>query len=219
MAGRSDGNSSSSMRICGSPPAEAPIATMSRWELALAMGKPTMTVQRRQKAHRAQKARTTKPMMTATAGRTISQTWAAPKARGYPIRQTTTPASPIGGGSPPSCSSGPPAANAPESLMLFQVVSIQPPERWTCAMRNSSIWPLKGSANVRHMPRRIANLRDRGCGSRSVGCPTRSCRTPIPLAVRRRDPEVGARCASSAPRDLCGAANNRDQNGMRLACT
>ena len=45
---------------------------MSRWELASAMGKPTMTVQRRQKAHRAQKARTTKPMMTATAGRTIS---------------------------------------------------------------------------------------------------------------------------------------------------
>ena len=30
--------------------------------------------------------------------------------------------------------------------MLFQVVSIQPLERWTCAMRNSSIWPLKGSA-------------------------------------------------------------------------
>jgi hypothetical protein len=46
--------------------------------------------------------------------------------------------------------------------MLFQVVSIQPPERWTCAMRNSSIWPLKGSANVHHMPGRIANLRDTG---------------------------------------------------------
>ena len=30
--------------------------------------------------------------------------------------------------------------------MLFQVVSIQPSERWTWAMRNSSIWPLKGSA-------------------------------------------------------------------------
>jgi len=26
--------------------------------------------------------------------------------------------------------------------MLFQVVSIQPPERWTCEMRNSSMWRL-----------------------------------------------------------------------------
>jgi hypothetical protein len=48
-----------------------------------------------------------------------------------------------GGGSPPSCSSAPATANAPGSLMLFQVVSIQPSERWTCAMRNASIWPLK----------------------------------------------------------------------------
>ena len=30
--------------------------------------------------------------------------------------------------------------------MLFQVLSIQPSERWMCAIRNSSIWPLKGSA-------------------------------------------------------------------------
>jgi hypothetical protein len=30
--------------------------------------------------------------------------------------------------------------------MLFQVVSIQPSERWTREMRNSSMWPLKGSA-------------------------------------------------------------------------
>ena len=31
-------------------------------------------------------------------------------------------------------------------LMLFQVVSIQPSERWMWGIRNSSIWPLKGSA-------------------------------------------------------------------------
>ena len=30
--------------------------------------------------------------------------------------------------------------------MLFQVVSIPLSERWTCAMRNSSMSPLKGSA-------------------------------------------------------------------------
>jgi hypothetical protein len=30
--------------------------------------------------------------------------------------------------------------------MLFQVVAIQPSERWTCEMRNRSIWPLKASA-------------------------------------------------------------------------
>ena len=41
---------------------------------------------------------------------------------------------------------GPAAANAPGSLMLFPVVAIQRSERWTCAMRNSSMWPLKGSA-------------------------------------------------------------------------
>jgi hypothetical protein len=41
---------------------------------------------------------------------------------------------------------GPVTANAPVSLMLFQVVSIQPSERWTWAIRNSSMWPLKGSA-------------------------------------------------------------------------
>jgi hypothetical protein len=29
---------------------------------------------------------------------------------------------------------------------LFQVVSIQPSERWTCAMRNASMRPLKASA-------------------------------------------------------------------------
>ena len=47
---------------------------------------------------------------------------------------------------PLSCSSAFAAAKAPGSLMLFQVVAIQPSERWMCAMRNSSIWPLKGSA-------------------------------------------------------------------------
>jgi hypothetical protein len=37
-------------------------------------------------------------------------------------------------------------ANAPGLLMLFQVVTIQPSKHWTWEMRNSSIWPLKGSA-------------------------------------------------------------------------
>jgi hypothetical protein len=40
--------------------------------------------------------------------------------------------------------------------MLFQVVAIQPSERWTCEMRSSSIWPLKGSAmplTCRPMPK------------------------------------------------------------------
>ena len=47
---------------------------------------------------------------------------------------------------PISRSSAPATANAPGLLMLFQVVAIQPSERWTWKMRNSSIWPLKGSA-------------------------------------------------------------------------
>ena len=38
------------------------------------------------------------------------------------------------------------AANPPGSLTLFQVVSIQPSERWVWGIRNSSIWPLKASA-------------------------------------------------------------------------
>ena len=57
----------------------------------------------------------------------------------HPIRQTTSPAPASGGGSLPACSSAAATANAPGSLMLFQVVSIQPSERWMCAMRNSSI--------------------------------------------------------------------------------
>jgi len=56
--------------------------------------------------------------------------------------------------------------------MLFEVVSIQPSERWVCEIRNSSIWPLKGSAMPLTMPsdakgswieidgQRIAHLRD-----------------------------------------------------------
>jgi hypothetical protein len=88
--------------------------------------KPSVIVQRRQKAQRAQKARTTKPMMTATAGRTISPDMGCTKgSRAHPIRQTTTPA-PVSGGSPPCCSSAPATANAPGLLMLFQVVAIQP---------------------------------------------------------------------------------------------
>ena len=53
----------------------------------------------------------------------------------HPIRQTTTPAPASGGGSPspPACSSAAATANAPGSLMLFQLVSTQPSERWTCA--------------------------------------------------------------------------------------
>jgi hypothetical protein len=47
---------------------------------------------------------------------------------------------------PLSCSSAPAMANAPGLLMLFQVVTIQPSKHWTWEMRNSSIWPLKGSA-------------------------------------------------------------------------
>jgi hypothetical protein len=76
----------------------------------------------------------------------------------------TTPAPASGGGSPPFCSSAPATANAPGSLMLFQVVSIQPSERWTSAMRNSSMWPLKGSAmplTCRPMPR-AAEFRSMG---------------------------------------------------------
>ena len=36
--------------------------------------------------------------------------------------------------------------------MLFQVVWIQPLERCTCAMRNSSLRPLKGIGDASHMP-------------------------------------------------------------------
>ena len=55
---------------------------------------------------------------------------------------------PARGGGSAGCPAPPDAAtaNAPESLMLFQVASIQPSERWACAMRNASMWPLKGSA-------------------------------------------------------------------------
>ncbi|MGH6917173.1 MAG: hypothetical protein ACREJ0_05655 [Geminicoccaceae bacterium] len=36
--------------------------------------------------------------------------------------------------------------------MLFRVVSTQPSERWTCAMRNASMWPLKGLGDAAHVP-------------------------------------------------------------------
>jgi hypothetical protein len=85
--------------------------------------------------------------------------------RTHAIRHTTTPAQASGGRASPSCSSAPAAANALGSLMLFQVVSIQPSERWTCEM-----WRLKASAmplTCRPMPRAaeidgegIAHLRD-----------------------------------------------------------
>jgi hypothetical protein len=148
MAGKSEGNSSGSMRICGSPPAEAPIATMSRWKLALAMGKPTMTVQRRQKAHRAQKARTTKPMMTATAGRTISPDMGCTKRSRSPhqgddhsgaCERWRLAAFLLLG----CCREGTRVAHVAPGGWL---VAIQPSERWTGEIRNWSIWPLKGSA-------------------------------------------------------------------------
>jgi hypothetical protein len=45
---------------------------------------------------------------------------------------------------PPEQPVVPPESQLGGSLILFQVVSIQPSERWTGAMRNSSIRPLKG---------------------------------------------------------------------------
>jgi hypothetical protein len=35
--------------------------------------------------------------------------------------------------------------------MLFQVVAIQPSQRWKCAMRNSPMWPVKVD-DAAHMP-------------------------------------------------------------------
>jgi hypothetical protein len=116
----------------------------------------------------------------------------------HAIRQTTTPA-PASGGSPPSCSSDPAAANAPGLLILFQVVSIQPSERWTCEMRNSSIW-MGDAADVSPNPERvrvqvqrlrIAHLRDAravqvetlvarrgGLGARAARCLSRNMQIP-----------------------------------------
>jgi hypothetical protein len=88
---------------------------------------------RRTRRHRTRRRTALKHADNVAARELSAQTWSAPKARAHPIRQTTTPAPASGGGSPPSCSSALPAANAPGSLMLFQVVSIQPSERWMCA--------------------------------------------------------------------------------------
>ena len=91
------------------------------------------------------------------------------------------------GGSPPSCSSAPAAANAPGSLMLFHVVSIQPSERWTSEMRNSSMWPLKGSAmplTCRPMPR--------AAESRSMGWVSLICATRVPRHDRSGERKPGA---------------------------
>jgi hypothetical protein len=60
-----------------------------------------------------------------------------PNARPHPMRHTTTPAPASGGGSPPSCSSASAAANAPGSLMLFQVVSI--PAAGTLDVRDAEL--------------------------------------------------------------------------------
>ena len=124
-----------------------------------------------------------------SAGLLLAQTWAAPKARAHPIRQTTTPAPASGGGSPPSCSPAPATVNAPGSLMLFQVVAIQPSERCTCAMRNSSIWPLAAaicwspsllrSARERRRPHHLPQLR-----SPRVGCAGRRSSNRTHRAVR-----------------------------------
>ena len=69
----------------------------------------------------------------------LSQTRSAETSRPHPMRQTAKPAPASSGGSPPSCSSAPATANAPGSLMLFQVVSIQPSERWTCDVRDPEL--------------------------------------------------------------------------------
>lgn len=71
--------------------------------------------------------------------RLCSSRTALAEVRPYAIRHTTAPAPASGGGSPPSCSSAAATANAPGSLVLFQVVAIQLSERWTREMRNSSI--------------------------------------------------------------------------------
>ena len=52
-----------------------------------------------------------------------------------------------------------PLPNSLESLLLFQVVSIQPSERWMCAIWNSSIWPL--AAAIRWSPSPLRSAGDR----------------------------------------------------------
>jgi hypothetical protein len=114
--------------------------------------------------------------------------------------------------------------------MLFQVVPIQPSERWTCAMRNPSIWPLKiGDAadvpsdaervRIQVQGQRIAHLRDAraveiealavGAGILVVGADDVA---PGPVPERSRDvvlqPAVGSKHhrgpgSRTAPDDFC----------------
>jgi hypothetical protein len=61
--------------------------------------------------------------------------------------------------------------------MLFQVVSIQLSERWRREIRNSSMWPLKGSAiplACRPMPR--------GAELSEIAAVSLVCATRVPLS-------------------------------------
>jgi hypothetical protein len=147
--------------------------TMSRWELELAMRKLTMTVQGRQKAQRAQKARTTKPMITATAsppkrmmrdvqlvissrsvGSCLSQ-------RGNAIVPVTSVAPVIG----PSMTSARPLA--PSQLRVRSRSDFAPDmagPRIACRTR-----PLDLAAEQRLLRDRVSSWRFGGCGALTAG--------------------------------------------------
>jgi hypothetical protein len=55
------------------------------------------------------------------------------------MSQTTTPAPASGGGSPASWLLGACRYEYTGSLISIPLVSIQPSDRWTCEMRNTSI--------------------------------------------------------------------------------
>jgi hypothetical protein len=127
---------------------------------------------------------------------------AVPGVRTHPIRQTTTPA----------------PANAPGLLMLFQVVAIQPSERWMWAMRNSSIWPLKGSADSaaegsRDPPRSNGRahpsqhdqgarrwLQDRPAGQGSFSKVSRADPRRCPVAAAVPPSPMATQCSACSPR-------------------
>jgi hypothetical protein len=58
--------------------------------------------------------------------------------------------------------------------MLFQVVTIQPSERWTWEMRNASTWPLKGIGEAAHMAPDAQGSCVELDGSVSLICATRA---------------------------------------------
>jgi len=80
------------------------------------------------------------------------QTRPAPNVCPHAIRQTTTSAPANDGGSPAFRSSVPVTANTPGSLMLFQAVSIQTPERWICEMWKLVDMAVEGIGDAAHMP-------------------------------------------------------------------